>query len=180
LAPNSPYAAARCAQEWLGKAYVAGYGLDIVMTRSFNHIGPYQDKRFVLSSFSRSFAQALVNGDKTVKLTVGDLTVVRDFLHVRDVVRAYEAILHGAIKGDVFNVCSGRGIRLSKALGVLSQLSGLNYDTVIDNSLLRPMENRSVIGSHDAITAALGWTPSLNFEESMSDLLTHWVDSLAV
>jgi GDP-4-dehydro-6-deoxy-D-mannose reductase len=180
MAPNSPYAVARCAQEWLGKAYVVGYGLDIVMTRSFNHIGPYQDSRFVLSGFAQSFAQALINGEKTVNLTVGDLDVVRDFLHVRDVVRAYEAILHGASKGDVFNVCSGRGVRLFKTLDVLSRLSGLNYDTEIDKSLVRPMENRSVIGSHDAITVALGWTPSLNFEESMSDLLTYWIESLAV
>ena len=133
-----------------------------------------------MSGFARSFVRALINGEKTVNLTVGDLDVVRDFLHVRDVVRAYEAILHGASKGDVFNVCSGRGVRLFKALDVLSRLSGLNYDTEIDKSLLRPMENRSVIGSHDAITVALGWTPSLNFEESMSDLLTYWIESLAV
>src|SRR5690606_31214660 len=46
LQPVSPYAVARVSQELLSKVYVSGYGLDIVMTRSFNHIGPYQRDTF--------------------------------------------------------------------------------------------------------------------------------------
>lgn len=61
LAPISPYAVARVSQEMISKIYADGYGMDIIMTRSFNHIGPGQKDVFVISSFARQ----LVNIEKT-------------------------------------------------------------------------------------------------------------------
>ena len=179
MEPVSPYGAARCAQEWLGKAYVAGYGLDVVMTRSFNHIGPYQDPRFVLSRFARTFAEAISKDKKVVKLVAGNLDVVRDFVDVRDVVNAYEAILHGAKSGDVFNVCTGQGTRLIDAIDHLSTVSGLKTDIKIDQSLMRPIESTAVIGSHEHVTTTLGWRPLISLQQSLQDLLAYWVKMLA-
>ena len=51
LNPSNPYAVARVSQEMLSKLYVESFGYNIVMTRSFNHIGPWQDTRFVVPSF---------------------------------------------------------------------------------------------------------------------------------
>ena len=51
LNPLSPYAVARVSQEMISKVYVDGYNMNIVMTRSFNHIGPRQREIFVVSAF---------------------------------------------------------------------------------------------------------------------------------
>lgn len=88
LNPISPYAVARVSQEMLSKIYVDGYGMDIIMTRSFNHIGPGQKDLFVISSFAKQLVQLSGNKDDS-KLVTGDISIVRDFVDVRDVVGAY-------------------------------------------------------------------------------------------
>ena len=57
LHPGNPYAVARVAQEQLSRLYAQNYGLDIVMTRSFNHIGPGQRDTFVVPSFVRQLVE---------------------------------------------------------------------------------------------------------------------------
>ena len=89
LKPVSPYAVARVSQEMLSQVYVDGYGFDIVITRSFNHLGPGQHQIFVVPNFAKQLIEGWQNNLKKVKLTTGDLSIVRDFLDVRDVVKAY-------------------------------------------------------------------------------------------
>jgi len=97
---------------------------------------------------------------------------------VRDVVSAYAAVFYGAPVGSVFNVCSGRGMRLAEAIQQLSNISGVAVHTELDQSLVRPVENTVVVGSHQAITSALGWRPVISFEQSLKDLLEYWIDIL--
>ena len=115
LAPGSPYAAARASQEQLAKVYQRGYGLDIVMTRSFNHIGPGQRDDFAVAAFVKQLVGIKKKSTPDSKLIVGDISVVRDFLDVRDVVRAYYRLLKKGRGGEVYNVCSGRGYALEEA-----------------------------------------------------------------
>ncbi|PKN89103.1 MAG: hypothetical protein CVU51_01840 [Deltaproteobacteria bacterium HGW-Deltaproteobacteria-1] len=81
LKPVSPYAAARVSQELLSSIYAHGYGLDIVMTRSFNHIGPFQKDVFVLPSFVKQIVEMKYNGTCTNKLMMGDAFIDNSFLH---------------------------------------------------------------------------------------------------
>ena len=97
LNPVSPYAVARVSQELLSKVYVKGYHLDIVLTRSFNHIGPGQKDIFVVPSFVKRIMEIQKYNSSPV-LKTGDLSIIRDFTDVRDVVRAYYLIL---TKGEV-------------------------------------------------------------------------------
>lgn len=72
LNPISPYAVARVSQEMLSKVYVKGYGLDIVMTRSFNHIGPGQKEIFVIASFAKRLVEMKKRGGSSPRLGAGD------------------------------------------------------------------------------------------------------------
>ncbi len=175
--PDSPYAIARCSQEWLAQVYADRYGLDIVMTRSFNHIGPGQSARFAISNFAKAFARAVVTQQKSLLLPTGDLNVVRDFLDVRDAVRGYEAILTRSASGSVYNVCSGLGIKLRKAIDKLSQVTGIGVETRTDESLVRPVEASIVIGSREALTNAFDWQPEISFDQSIADILQYWIQS---
>lgn len=177
LGPGNPYSVARCAQEWLGITYVEGFGLDIVMTRSFNHLGPGQSSRFVLSGFARSFAKAILANNPKVLLKTGNLEVTRDFIDVRDVVKAYENILHGADSGEIFNVCSGNGTKLIDALDRLTQITGLPYAVKPDSSLIRPVENDYCVGRNHSISSRFGWAPTFPLKQSLEDLLNFWLTS---
>jgi len=93
LDPLSPYAVARVSQEMLSKIYFSAYGQDIVMTRSFNHIGPGQSDLFVIPSFVKQIVEKIQEGQNKIILKKRDITVHRDFLDERDVVRAYYLLL---------------------------------------------------------------------------------------
>ena len=89
LQPVSPYAVARVSQEMISKVYVDSYGMDIIMTRSFNHIGTYQKDIFVIPSFAKQLIALKKSGSVLKDLTTGDTSIIRDFVDVRDVVKAY-------------------------------------------------------------------------------------------
>jgi GDP-4-dehydro-6-deoxy-D-mannose reductase len=176
LRPASPYAAARVAQEHLGEVYVRGFGLDIVATRSFNHVGPGQTDQFVISAIGKQFAE-LAKQQRT-EISVGTTSVVRDFLDVRDVVTAYARLLTHGVRGEVYNVCSGRGLSIAEAIMMFETITGLHPPVVSDPARLRPVENAFVIGSNTKITDTLGWRPSYTLEASLRAVYEYWYASI--
>jgi GDP-4-dehydro-6-deoxy-D-mannose reductase len=174
LKPVSPYAVARVAQEMLSRVYVEGYGLDIVMTRSFNHIGPRQRDVFAVPSFARQMVQMKRSGEKSGKLVAGDVEIVRDFLDVRDVVAAYHALFKKGERGAVYNVCSGSGVRLKEVIDRLAVILGLKVEVSTSDLLIRPSDNRILIGSNEKLRKATGWTAAYPIDRSLGDIVRHW------
>ena len=174
LKPISPYAVARVSQELLSKIYSNGYGVDIVMTRSFNHIGPFQKDIFVLPSFVKQLVQLKENGTRTNELITGDITVIRDFTDVRDVVAAYYLLLTKGEKGEVYNVCSGKGWSLKEIIDMISKTLEIEVYTRADSNLLRPSDNKMIIGSNQKIVNCLHWKPKYSIEQSLSDMIRYW------
>jgi GDP-4-dehydro-6-deoxy-D-mannose reductase len=175
LRPASPYAVARVAQEQLADVYVRGYGLDIVQTRSFNHVGAGQSDQFVISALGKQFAE--IAKGKRDALEVGTTSVVRDFLDVRDVVSAYCELLARGSRGEVYNVCSGRGVSITDAIAMFESISGTHPKVVIDPARVRPVENAYVVGSNAKIANALGWQPQFSLEDSLRGVYTYWYTS---
>jgi GDP-4-dehydro-6-deoxy-D-mannose reductase len=175
LRPASPYAVARVAQEDLSRVYCAGFGMDVVCTRSFNQVGPGQSDRFVVSAIARQFAE-LVSG-RTTSITTGDIGIVRDFLDVRDAVRAYRLLLKKGVAGEVYNVCSGRGYAIGAVVSMLMEITGTKPPMSVDRSLLRPVENRIVVGSYEKLAASTGWQPEIEFARTLQDILEYWLEA---
>lgn len=173
LKPVSPYAVARVSQEMLSKVYVDGFGSDIVLTRSFNHIGPGQRDIFVVSSFARQLVEIKKN-NLPQELITGNLSIIRDFLDVRDVVRAYHELFKKGRKGEVYNICSGDGISLEMIIQRMSQILGIEVITKINPALIRPNDNSIVIGNNEKIKKETGWDISYTMENSLTDILNYW------
>lgn len=174
LNPVSPYAVARVSQEMLSKIYADGYSLDVIMTRSFNHIGPGQKEIFVISSFAKQLVQLANDMPANKTITTGDLSVIRDFVDVRDVVKAYYLLLKKGRPGEVYNICSGKGIVLKDIISKMSGLLGIEVRTEINPQLIRPNENRTVIGSYKKIKDELGWEPFIGIDQSLADIIEYW------
>ena len=174
LDPVSPYAVARVSQEMLSKVYADAYGVDLVITRSFNHIGPRQKDLFVVSSFARQIAQIAKAGEKSGVLSTGDLTIVRDFLDVRDVVKAYWLLLEKGQKGRVYNVCSGQQTVLGDMINQLAEIAGVEITTETNPAFLRPSDNRVIVGSNDRLREETGWTPAFSLQQSLQDIYQYW------
>ncbi len=173
LNPTSPYAVARVSQEMLSKLYVDSYGMDIVMTRSFNHIGPGQKDIFVISSFAKQLVDiSKQEGDK--KLITGDISIIRDFVDVRDVVRAYCLLLKKGKKGEVYNICSGEGTSLKEIIDKMASILNVDISIRKNENLIRPNDNHIIIGSNEKIKQDTGWQREISLDKSLKDIILYW------
>lgn len=164
LRPQSPYGRSKAAGELLARATP---DLDLVCARSFNHTGPGQAEHFALPGFARRLARIRL-GRAEPRLEVGNLESIRDFLDVRDVARAYLALLDPATPPGVYNVASGRGRSLSELLRELLALSGLALEPVVSRALWRPAEQS--VGDASRLQRATGWGPERELRETLREL----------
>ena len=170
LNPISPYAVARVSQELLSKVYIQGYGLDIVLTRSFNHFGPYQDVRFAIPSFVRQIIKRKQE-NSSIPIKTGNLSIIRDFLDVRDVVNAYIELLNKGKKGHIYNVCSGKGYALREIIDCLCDILSFKITTIINPDYLRPNDNPIVIGDNSKIKNEIKWSPKYTIRQTLEDMV---------
>ncbi len=170
LRPRSPYARTKTAADLLGAAW-AQRGLDVVRVRAFSHTGPGQSDDFVLSSFARQ-AVEISQGRREPRLRVGNLDSVRDFLDVEDVVEAYDRLCEPSVPAGVYNVASGRGVRIGDALDEILRLAGVRPSIETDPARMRPRDH--LVGNATRLRSASGWTPHVSFSETLARLVEDW------
>lgn len=173
LCPISPYAVARVSQEQLSKVYVAVFGMKIIMTRSFNHIGPRQDERFVVPSFIKRILEIKNAGFSEGEIETGDLTIIRDFVDVRDVVDAYYRLLMDGKVGEVYNICSGEAISLSSVVDEIAQQVNVKIRTRTNPLYMRPNDNHEIVGSSCKIESEIGWKRRISFRDTIRDMIAY-------
>lgn len=173
LRPRSPYAVSKVAAEALCYQWSQTAQFEIVMARPFNHIGPGQSPQFAISNFAKQIVE-IERGVRTPVLRVGDIDVTRDFTDVRDVVLAYEALLHRGVNGTAYNICSGVERSLRDVIERLSALAGIDTTVLQESGRLRPAEQRRVCGSRELIHRDTGWKPRIPIEKALTDLLMYW------
>lgn len=171
LKPISPYAVARVSQEMLSQVFVESYHMDIVLTRSFNHIGPWQDERFVVPSFIARIVQLKKEGKREGSIETGDISVIRDFVDVRDVVRAYYLLLLHGRNGEIYNICSGEGISLKEVIDKIAKQVNIKVLSRINPQFVRPNDNKIIIGNHNKIVQELHWKPEIPIDKTLKDMI---------
>ena len=171
--PENPYAVARVAQEYLARIYAKGYDLDICCTRSFNHCGPGQTDRFVVSAIVKQFVKVAKGIQKPV-INIGNGAIVRDFVDVHDVIEAYDLLVTKGKKGEVYNICSGQGRAIRDIVTMCSKMLGIQVEVHQEQSQIRPVDNPRIIGSYKKIQRDLGWEPTTPFEQSLRSIYAYW------
>jgi GDP-4-dehydro-6-deoxy-D-mannose reductase len=173
LHPDNPYAASKAMAELLKVQYRKSGAGGIITARAFNHSGPGQLPSFVLSSFAKQLAEMERELCPPV-LKVGNIDVTRDFMDVRDVVRAYGGLLRKGVIGEIYNVCSGRGYVLADLVNELVKICLVPVEIEIDPARFRASELPRVVGNAERIHRATGWKPEVPMQETLKDLLVYW------
>jgi GDP-4-dehydro-6-deoxy-D-mannose reductase len=173
--PTSPYAASKAAAEPAIED-LSGHGKDLpfIIARPFPHSGAGQSTAFVLPALAARLRAAKQSGEQAVR--TGNLAAVRDFLDVRDVVRAYLLLLEKGVPGEVYNVASGVGRRLTDCFTELARLTGITAHPVEDAALLRPGDIPVLIGDATKLRDTTGWSPQIPFERTLQDLVDAQAD----
>jgi len=168
LWPANPYASSKAAAEMILLGEARSLGLDVIIARAFNHIGPGQNDRFVVASFAAQLAKIAAGGPP--QLYVGNLDAKRDFTDVRDVVRAYVLLARDGASGEVYNVCSGVARSIRDVLRELIIAAHIPVEVRDDPARMRPSDVPLFVGDASKLRGATGWEPRIPFPASIRDI----------
>jgi GDP-4-dehydro-6-deoxy-D-mannose reductase len=169
--PSSPYAVSKLGQEELAKYYTSR-GLECIIARPFNHIGPGQMGGFIVPDLAMQVVA--VEQGKSSEISVGNLDSERDYTDVRDIARAYRLLLEKGKSEQTYNICTGKSVSGHAILDALMSLSPSRPAVTANQDLMRPSDNPIIFGSHDKLTADTGWQPEISLDTTLSDVVSEW------
>lgn len=170
--PRSPYGVSKVAAEQLCLQWRRTEGVDVIIARPFNHVGPGQDIRFVLPALARQIV-AIAEGRQPPVIAAGDIDTTRDFTDVRDIVAAYAAMLVRGIAGATYVVGSGHERLVRDLLQDMCALAGISPEISQDPSKMRPAEQRRMLADASRLYRDTAWAPRIKLETTLSDILIH-------
>lgn len=138
-----------------------------------HNTGPRRGEVFVASNFAKQIAE-IEKGLKEPVIEVGNLEAKRDFSDVRDVVRAYWLALEKCEPGEVYNIASGKAVKIADMLNMLLKLSDVDVEIRQDPARMRPSDVPILAGDATKFKKATGWEPEIPFEKTLEDLLNYW------
>jgi GDP-4-dehydro-6-deoxy-D-mannose reductase len=168
--PRSPYGVSKFAAEQLCLQWHRSEGLDVVVARPFNHVGPGQGAQFVLPALARQVI-AIAQGHQPPVIEAGDIDTTRDFSDVRDVVAAYAALLRAGAPGGTYVVGSGVERRVRDLLEEMCALAGVRPEIRQDPARMRPAEQRRMAANAARLRRDTGWTPVHTLQQTLLDIL---------
>jgi GDP-4-dehydro-6-deoxy-D-mannose reductase len=175
LSPNSPYGLSKISQEGVAVEAARRYGLQVIVTRSFNHTGPGQRPVFVVPAMAQR-VMAVKRG-QAVSIPAGNVEVRRDLTDVRDVVVAYRLLIEAASahtlpdRPTIVNIASGRAVTIRSVIEQLCSLAGVAPVIATDAALLRPNDPIELRGDATLLRTLVGWEPRIPLEQTLHDLL---------
>lgn len=169
----NPYGISKSTQEKVAKLYSRVYGIDVMMVRAFNHIGPGQGKGFVVPDFVSQIVE-IEKGILKPEIIVGNLSAERDFTDVRDIVMAYRLILERGIKGEIYNVGSGKAISIRCILEKIVCKSEVKVKIEIDKNKFRPIDTPKIECNNIKLKDEIGWNIKYSIDESLKDIIEYW------
>ncbi|MBZ5510052.1 MAG: GDP-mannose 4,6-dehydratase [Acidobacteriia bacterium] len=170
LRPDSPYGASKAAAEMLADVYGRAYKIKVIRLRPFFVVGPGRAHNIFVDFAQRIVAaeNGLVDG-----LDVGRQSTVRDILDVRDAASAIALIAERGGSGEVYNVCTGKGVGISAALMGMAKLSSKPLRLRFEATGARPLDAAALVGDNTRLRR-LGWEPRIALEQTLADILDFW------
>ncbi len=169
LKPRNPYSASKAGADRLAYSYWATYGVPVMITRASNNYGAFQFPEKVIPLF-------ITNAIDDIPVPLyGEGLNIRDWLHVMDHCRGIDAVIDRGTAGEVYNIGGGNEVRNVDLTHALLRLADR------PESLIKKVQDRQ---GHDlrysldtSKLRALGWTPSVPFEEGLNDTVRWYRDN---
>lgn len=170
--PVSPYGGSKLLMEMAVLDFARRHDLSVTIARGTNQVGRGQPETGVFSDFSRRIA--LIEAKRAAPvLATGNLNVVRDFLPVKDAVRAYYLLALRGKRGECYNVSSGKGIQVREGLRFLVSQSQAPFKIRVLRSRFRKNDFPRMVANPMRLKR-LGWRPQENLRRALQELLEEW------
>ena len=173
LNPTTPYATSKAASELLASQYAYAYGVFVIRVRAFNHTGPGQGQGFVCPDMARKVAE--IECDlRAPSMQIRNPDNLLDLTDVRDIVEGYAAAIQKGSRGEVYNLCSGKGIPVRFIARSFASLSRRELPLEDSPAESAAGEEGALIGDNSRAQRELGWRPRYAVEQTLGEVLEYW------
>lgn len=173
LAPLHPYGVSKVAQDLLGYQYFKSDALKTIRARIFNTTGT-RKVNDVTSDFTlRAMEQTRLETDKPV-LRVGNIETERAILDCRDLIEALFALAADGTPGDVYNISATQAYSIGYLIETIERLMDVSFELEVDPALLRPTDEKTIIGDTTKLVRDTGWKQTIPYEQTIAEMLAYW------
>jgi GDP-4-dehydro-6-deoxy-D-mannose reductase len=166
LRPVSAYGLTKVFQTQLAGFYARARGLHVVIARTFNLLGRGASRRLMVGRLYEQI-QAVRRGEAE-EITLGDVSGARDYIDVRDAIRAYIDIIEHGTAAEVYNVGSGRLTQTAELLRLLLARYRVKGECVrLHTDRIQPSDASPCFCADTRKLQGLGWAPQLSIEDAV-------------
>ncbi len=176
LKPHTPYGVSKVGVENLGLQYALNYNMKIYLPRLFIHVGTGHPPATAIQNFARQLA-LIKKGVIEPEIHVGNLSSSRDFIDVRDGVRAMRLVLDKGNPAEPYNICNHKAYKIQEILDMLVEISGTDAKVISDKALMRLADEPLLLGDNSKIKA-LGYTREYSMHKTLEDVFADWVSRI--
>jgi len=172
LRPVHPYGISKAAKEMLAINYYANYGLNTIVARLFNTIGPRKENDLP-SDIAKQIART-EKGLQEAKLYMGNLDAKRAYADVRDVAEALILLAEKGTSGQIYNLCSRTVLSVNELLNLFLKKTSITPEIIVDQKKLRPYDEPIIWGDPSKLENATGWRTKIPINKTVEDILDFW------
>jgi len=173
IKPINKYGESKLEQEKAALKFFREKKIAVIISRSFNHIGPGQLTGFVCSDFAKQIAE-IEKGVAKSEIHTGDLSKKRDFTDVRDIVKAYLLLLQKGVPGEIYNIGSGKAYEMKFILEKLVSYSKIKIKIIEDKNKFGKGDIPVLQANNRKFVNLTGWKPEIKIEDTLKDILNFW------
>lgn len=156
LYPTNPYSAAKAGAELLARSYMTSYGMPVIITRGNNVYGPRQFPEKLIPK-----TVCLLNKGSNVFIH-GEGNAERSFLHVSDVARAFDIILHKGEVGSIYNIGTDIERSVKSVVEDIISVCQQSSDKIVHVKDRQFNDKRYYIDSKKLMS--MGWKPEIDWD----------------
>lgn len=171
LKPLHPYGVSKVGQDLLSFQYYMNDNIRCIRARIFNSTGT-RKVNDVTSDFTKRAVLAEKSG--VYELRVGNLETKRAIMDQRDLVKALMLLAQKGRAGEAYNISSEYCYQMKDIVKMIENQIGHIFDIKVDPALLRPTDERIIIGNIEKIKRDTGWKQEISMEQTIADMLEYW------
>ena len=171
LLPLHPYGVSKVGQDLISFQYFMNDHIRCIRARIFNSTGTRKTND-VTSDFTYRAVQALKTGNYEIR--VGNLNTKRAIMDQRDLNMALMLLSDKGVAGEVYNISSEHVYEMKEIFSIIDKKIGVALTPVVDQSLLRPTDEKIIVGDITKLKRDTGWKQSITIEQTITDMLEYW------
>lgn len=173
LLPLHPYGVSKVGQDLLAHQYFMNDGIKSIRARIFNTTGT-RKVNDVTSDFTRRAIEQEKKGVSNPVLRVGNIETKRAIMDFKDLIGALRLLAQKGTYGDVYNISSEKAYPIKEIIETIEKQMGVKFELFVDEKLLRPTDEKIIIGDVSKLQRDTGWKQRIPLEQTISEMLDYW------